>query len=402
MTKKYGNLIKKFIGNITRRRDGWKKKLTKFLKFFYLLIMLLIEIIGDILFFWKRFKKQPIANPKKILIIKIDQFGDVLFSTFILPLIKKKWPNAIIDYIINPKTEFILKKNPQINKIYFWDDPFLYFLLGREGKRGRLSEALKNDLKALKTLKNEHYDVVINTRAYSPSSNVFWKLIKPKNLIAFEMSEQSFLADYWAHYNLQEEDWKNYLNLLKPLGVDVSKAGFSPRFYDFDDEGLKNKIPEALKNKKLVAVSPVSFDKERLWPKGDWSKVFEYLTKKDYTLVLTGLKSQEEYLKNLVSEGNYQNIIIATNLTIPEIGSLFRLSKFFIGIDSFPAHLALATQKQVICVVNEKIYYLKGYSPKIHFIDARSMIPLLKTVKILKIGDDSQKAIEFIKEVENR
>ncbi len=401
MARKYGNLIKKFVGNIIRKRSGWNKKATKIIKFFYLLILFPIEILGDILFFWKRFKKIKISNPKKILIVKIDQFGDVLFSTFILPLIKERYPGAKIDYLINPKMEFILKKNPNVNKIYFWDDPFLYFLLGREGKRGGLSEVLKSDLKALKTLKNEHYDAVINTRAYSPSSNIFWRLIKPKNLIAFEMSEQSFLADYWARYDLWEEDWKNYLNLLKPLGVDISKAEFNPRFYDFDDDGLKGKIPEVFGNKKLVAISPVSFDKERLWPKGDWQRVFDYLIKKDYILILTGLKSQEEYLKNLVSEENSPNIKIATNLTIPDMGSLFKKSEFFIGIDSFPAHLALATQKQVICILNEKVYYLKGYSPKIRFVDARSMIPLVKSVKILRIEDNGQKAVDFIKEIES-
>ncbi|MCL4437670.1 hypothetical protein M1513_01365, partial [Patescibacteria group bacterium] len=232
--------------------------------------------------------------------------------------------------------------------------------------------------------------------------NVFWRLIKPKRLIAFEMSEQSFLADYWARYDLREEDWKNYLNLLKPLGIDISKAEFSPRFYDFDDEGLKNKIPEALEKKKLVAISPVSFDKERLWSKENWRQVFSYLSRNGYYLVLTGLKSHEEYLRNLISGENFPDIKIATNLTIPEMGSLFQKSKFFIGIDSFPAHLALATQKQVICIVNEIIYYLKDFSPRIRFVDARSMIPLVKSVKILRIEDGGQKAIEFIKEIENK
>ena len=398
--EKYKNLIIRFLGNLCRPRFGWKKKLTKFLKFFYLLILFPIEIIGDLLFFWKRFEKPFIIDPRKILIVKIDQFGDVLFSTFILPLIKERWPGATIDYLINPKTEFILKKNPQINKIYFWDDPFLYFLLGREGKRGKLSEALKSDLKALKTLKNEHYDAVINTRAYSPSSNVFWKLIKPKNLIAFEMSEQSFLADYWARYDLREEDWKNYLNLLKPLGIDISQAKFAPRFYDFNDEGLKNKIPKVFENQKMVVISPVSFDEERLWPKEYWRQVFQYLINKNYYLVLTGLKSQEEYLKDLTSGEKLANISLATNLTIPEMGSLFKKSEFFVGIDSFPAHLALAVQKQIVCMVNEKVYYLKGYSPKIHFIDARSMIPLIPEVKIVLIKESGEKAIELIREIE--
>ena len=91
---KYSKLSNRFAGNIFRKRIGWGKQLTKLLKFFYLLVLLTVEIIGDLLFLWKRFSCKKNINPEKILIARIDQFGDVLFSTFLVSLIKKKYPNT--------------------------------------------------------------------------------------------------------------------------------------------------------------------------------------------------------------------------------------------------------------------------------------------------------------------
>lgn len=397
ISKKYINLIKKFAGNILRKRIGWRKKLTKSLKFFYLLIMLPIEIIGDILFFWKRFQRPEIKGPKKILITKIDQFGDVLFSTFLLPPIKKKWPDAQIDYLINPKTEFVIKNNPFISNIHYWDDPFLYFLLGREkNKEAGIFSILGKNWKILSKLKKVRYDVVINTRAYSPSSNIFWKFIKPKNLIAFNLSEQSFLADFWAFYDLYDEEWKNYLNLLKPLGVDIGTAEFSPQFNNFDDEGLKNKMPDLKEKAKLVVISPISFDGERCWLEKYWKAVINYLLNNNYQVVLTGMENQEVFLQNLVLDNKNNNLKIATNLSISELGSLFKKANFFIGIDSFPAHLALAINKPIVCLLNEKAYYLKGFSGRKFAIDTRSMIPLINKVKIFLLENKSDEIISFI------
>ena len=155
--KKYKKIIIKLIGNIARPRFGWKKKLIKFVKFFYLLIEIPFEILGDILFVFKRFKKVTIENPKKILIIKTDQFGDVLFSTFLLPIIKKNYPEIQIDYLINPKTEIILKNNPNIRKILFWSDPFLYFLIGRNEKRSSFLKLIQQCIECIKNIRSERY-----------------------------------------------------------------------------------------------------------------------------------------------------------------------------------------------------------------------------------------------------
>lgn len=387
---KYSKVFRKFLANIFRKRIGWRKKLTKFLKFLYLLLLFPVEIAGDLLFLWKRFSSKKITTPKKILIVKIDQLGDVLFSTFLVPLVKEKCKDAEIHYLINPKTKTILDKNPNINKLHFWQDPFLHFILGRKENRKKLSfwQIIRDNNQTLKLLKKEKYDVVINARAFSPSSNFFWKLAKPRLLVSFDISEQSFLADYWAQYDFYEEEWKNYLKLLEPLGI--GKIEFSSQFYNFDDQGLKNKFLR--EKEKLVVVSPISFDKERLWEVKNWQKVISFLVEKNFQVCLIGLESQKDYLLKIKDNVISDKVKILTDLSIPQLASLLRKSLLLLGIDAFPIHLGISLKKHIICLVNTEVYYLPHYSKIKKFVDVKSMVPLVKDIVILpaqKTGTNS-------------
>ena len=401
---KYSKLFRKFIANIFRKRIGWRKKLTKFLKFLYLLVLFPVEITGDLLFLWKRFSSKKIISPKKILIVKIDQLGDVLFSTFLIPLVKEKYKDAEIHYLINPKTKTILDKNPNIDKLYLWQDPFLHFILGRNenGKKLSFWQIIRDNNKTRRLLKKEKYDVIINARAFSPSSNFFWKLAKPRLLVSFDISEQSFLADYWVPYDFYDDEWKNSSKLLKPLGIDlaIEKIEFSPQFYNFDDQGLKNKLLEG--EKKMAAISPISFDKERLWEIKNWQKIISFLAEKNFRVCLIGLESQRDYLLK-IKDNLSDKVKILTNLSVPQLASLLRKSLLLIGIDAFPIHLGISLKKPVVCLVNTEVYYLPRYSRIKKFIDAKSMVPFVKDALILPVQKtDANLVIKTCQEFDQR
>ncbi|MCL4391835.1 glycosyltransferase family 9 protein [Patescibacteria group bacterium] len=388
MIRKHIKLFRKFLGNIARPRFGWKKKVTKLLKFPYLLIMWPIEVLGDILFFWKRAKRSAIKDPRRILIVKIDQFGDVLFSTFLLPIIKRKYPNLEIDYLVNPKTKPLLEKNPHIANVYFWENILLLSLLGREkAKTGGIFSIIRKNKETLRLLKARTYDAVINTRSYPPSSNIPWRRIGGP-LIAFDISEQSFLADYWADYDLDEEEWKNYLNLLRPIGIDGTAAECKEEFFNLGKNPMSGKEPYAV-------ISPVSFDPERQWNDENWKKLIKAMQKKNIGIAVTGIKGHEEYIDRLLPEDK-KGVNIFTSLSLPDFGALMAGARFFAGIDSFPAHLAIACGTKAFIFVSPGAYFIKNLSKKRFAVDARMMIPAIRTATLLdvKIGfEEAEKAI---------
>ena len=386
--RKHFKLLRKFLGNITRSRFGLKNQLTKLAKFFYLLIEWPFEIVGDILFLGKRFGMARIKNPRRILIVKIDQLGDVLFSTFLLPIIKHAYPSVEIDYLVHPKVQQVLEGNPHVANVYFWENIFLGFLPGRGHKAAGLRYAIKRNHETMHALRTRGYDAVINARAFAPSSNVSLRRIGGA-LIAFDISEQGFLADYWANYDFDEEEWKNYLNLLVPLGIDVASVDFHEEFYNHN---APNPMAGA---GKYIVISPISFETDRQWGESNWKELISFLLSRGKGVALTGIPSQKKYLNDLAPA--LRGAKVFTEMRIPEFGALMKDAECFVGIESFPAHLALAEGKRAIILTNFIAYYLKGYSPRRFAIDARSMLPILRQVEFFDvkstIARDIKKAI---------
>lgn len=146
-----------------------------------------------------------------------------------------------------------------------------------------------------------------------------------------------------------------------------------------------------------VVISPVSFDPEREWGNDKWKELVARITSRGMRVALTGMPSQEDYLSSLArADGGKANVNVFTKMSLAEFGALMRDASFFVGIDSFPAHLALASGKESIVLVNPAAYYLKGYSPKKFSIDARNMLPLIKKISFFDITSASAVDVEDI------
>ena len=163
----------------------------------------------------------------------------------------------------------MLEKNPHVAQVHFWDDIFFQFLPQRGSSMAiRIARSFRKNRESMRALRARRYDAVVNARAYPPSSNVAWREIGGA-LIAFDISEQSFLADYWADYGLDAEEWKNYANLLAPLGIDPASVAFSEEIYNNDAPNPMTGTGGAAPG-KYVVISPVSFNAERQWKAEYW------------------------------------------------------------------------------------------------------------------------------------
>lgn len=374
MISRQKKLWEKFFSNWKNLFSSPQRFIIKVFKGFWFLLLWPVELVGDVIFFNK--KKFEI-NPKKILIIKIDQLGDVLFSTLLVEEIKKLFPETEIDYLINKKAEQVLKYNPNLNKILFWENILLTLIPGRKGSFS--FKKIKENYKTFKKLKTNKYDLVINARAFWPSSNLLWRFLS-KKLISFDFSQFSFLANYTASYSLRDDEWKNYIRLLSPLGWNsvINENQPSPKFYNFSNF----KSPEA----PYICIAPVSFDPERTFTKKKWQDFLKELAYNlsGHKLVLLGLPNQRDWLNSIILDDISDKVKVYSDLSISDLGVVIKNSKMFIGLESFSAHLANSMNKKSFCLVNSKLFYISNLS-KHNLVDGKSMLSISDTTKIFDL-----------------
>ncbi|MCL5012012.1 MAG: glycosyltransferase family 9 protein [Patescibacteria group bacterium] len=359
------------------------------LKLFFLVLEFPIELFGDIIFSYKRIFQRTFINPHKILIVRVDRMGDVLFSTSLVLAIKEVYPHCQIDYIVHPQSRDVLLKNPHVSNIFSWVDPVFQVVSSREYKTTSFFNVFVSAIGAIKVLRGNKYDYIINGRALTPSSNFWWFLVRAKRLISFDISEQSFLSDFWARYDLKSEEWENYNNLLLPLGIKRNIPGI-PLFFNFNNTVFDSVKLRILKNKRYFVCSPVSFDSDKQWNIYYWGEILRFCVSAGNMIVLTGTPNQKLYLeqiKNFIQDPD--DIVVVTDIPLADLASLYQKSSGFLGVESFPAHLALALNKHIFCGMNYAAYYLKGMSHLFSSLSARSMLTRGSLVHTFSIYDSA-------------
>ncbi|MDT0554655.1 glycosyltransferase family 9 protein [Patiriisocius hiemis] len=145
----------------------------------------------------------------KILIIQQKMIGDVLTSTVLFKVLKKKYPDAILHYLINTHTYPVVEGNPLI-------DEFIFFT----------SEIEKNSIKLnglIKKVQSEKYDTVID--AYGKlSSQLITKFSGAKTKIGYKKKLSSFYYSNSIHRTKVPSTSvslaiENRLKLVAPLNV---------------------------------------------------------------------------------------------------------------------------------------------------------------------------------------
>jgi heptosyltransferase-3 len=90
--------------------------------------------------------------PARILVIKLRHHGDMLLITPVIQTLRQRYPDAKIDVLLYEETRDMLAANTDIHHIYGID---------RNGK-SRAAASDRDGVGLLRTLRKQHYDLVLN------------------------------------------------------------------------------------------------------------------------------------------------------------------------------------------------------------------------------------------------
>lgn len=347
----------------------------------YLSLMLPIELIGSLLVR----RKAHLKNVKKILVLKTDQLGDVLFATLLIAPLRKRFPDAEIHWLVQPKAMSLLANDEDVAKIIPWHELTFALLPGRFASTWRtIPHLVKENMRTIKKLRATKYDLAINARVRPPSGNVIWKYIGAP-LVSWNNLDTSFLAELPAHADLFEP-LKAYANLLAPLGIHVVPHNLHPRYRGADARHADEFT------KPLALLAPATYDADRSWDIQKWQHLIRYLTEQDYAIAINGIPEQRPYLDKLTAHAKHDRVRIIDDFSIPELAGVLKRADLFVGIDSFPAHLALALGIPGVCLINTKRYYVEGLS-KSDEVFSSSLFPVTENLPIMPLTCDAEELI---------
>ncbi|MBJ7449353.1 MAG: putative lipopolysaccharide heptosyltransferase III [Parachlamydiales bacterium] len=285
---------------------------------------------------------------KRVLVIKLRHFGDVLLTTPVFSALQKALPNACIDAMIFKETAPMLEGHPAINAMHFCDPAWK--------KLSRLPR-LKKEIEFLRSIRKQKYELVINLTEGDRGSIACY-ISNARYRVGWDPGKKGiFKKDRLYTHVVKKPNTDRH---VVELNLDtLRRIGIYPEIYErklqfYTTLHAKTRIDELLsihRIKDYILVHPTSRWLFKSLPVKTIAQVVDRLHAMGHTIIITASSNEREIkyvqdVKKLTS--NFLDLTGQINLK--ELGALIEHSQLFIGVDSAPMHLACALQKPVVAL----------------------------------------------------
>lgn len=305
--------------------------------------------------FYKNRKIAPISHDSpRILVASLGHLGDALTVTYMFPLIKKTYPNAIIDLLSAQWCEPVNQHNPFVNQTIYIN----HFQTNRRkiSRWEKIKDFYRTTRKALLILRETHYDYYIDIRYSDAVAHFVLPFINVKKAYGFSRRALGGLLD--KEFDVPTHEFHHfdmYFMLLREIGVKGTFTDIEPYFPIAESvsfEKIKAKI--SLDNQPFLMLFPESGGEHKQLSVDFWAKLIDQILQQhNIKVLLCGQTSMSKQILDLVAD-KFKNQIIDTSskINIQEIGMLSKNAQFALTLDSFPEHFC--------CIFCKTITIFKG------------------------------------------
>jgi lipopolysaccharide heptosyltransferase II len=279
---------------------------------------------------------------EKILVMKYFGMGSLILASPMVRALRQRYPNARIDLLTIEQNRALSEILPVFDRVYTVDT-------------GSLSSVLRSMLGAIRRIRHERYDVVIDAEFFSRLSSLVSYLARARYSVGFYLPEiwrGNFLT-HPVHFNYYRHAIVTFMALAKSLGAEPADYRLEPLVLSEETERTvqaKLQTMGVLARQRLVCVNvntgPLS--PERRWPDENFASLIKVLLYEfpEAVVLLIGAPSDLPLVTKMHSlvgpDGQGRVFNVAGQFSLQELCGLLRMSELLITNDSGPLHLAEA------------------------------------------------------------
>ncbi|HDP98538.1 MAG TPA: lipopolysaccharide heptosyltransferase II [bacterium] len=275
---------------------------------------------------------------KKILIIRFSSIGDILLTTPAIRLLKARFPECRIDFVIKRQFSELLAAHPAIDRLYQFNNsqPDGLRKLGRE-------------------VREQHYDLILdlhnNFRSHYLTMNS-----RAKFVLRYQKPLLRRLLLVKFKINLFKRALPVYQRYLKPLqrwgirddglGLDIF---FKPEIIAKINVKYQSFFQQS--SKPVIGIAPGASFATKRWSAHGFKRVADHLLENSNTaLVFLGDTADRELIDSLNIKKSDKLVNAAGELSIAETAALVDHCDLVLTNDSGLMHLAEALKKKVVAI----------------------------------------------------
>jgi len=277
-------------------------------------------------------------SPRRILIIKPSAIGDVVHTLPILNLLRRRWPEARIEWVVTQACAGILEGHPQLDEVLIFDRK----QLGRWWR----DAAARRSLRAFtQDLRSRRYDLVIDLQGLFRSGWLAWQTRCPARVGFANAREGAWL--FYTHRihpgTTEQHAIDRYLKLAQAVG-----AATDPVEYVFPtDDADRQAVTQMLGSDQPYAVLiPGTNWPTKRWPIEHFNALAAAI-RREFGLrtVVAGAPSERE-----LGEQIAESLNLCGRTTLRQLVALLERAAVVICNDSGPMHIATALGRPMVAL----------------------------------------------------
>lgn len=299
-------------------------------------------------------------NVRRILLVQLGDIGDVVCTSPTIRALKVACPNAKLSLLLRPGHADLVSADPAVHQV---------FEVGHSDESGgeRFAKRMISDLKLIRKLRQERFDMVIDLRADDRGAFMTRLTGSPIRVAQYYRN-----GPFWRHFLFNrlvelppergraENAARQSLAIIQALGVEAQDV--EPRIFVSDVAlktvrmllGQKGLIPYQNQGQKMdstgemptqrwITVNPFARWSYKEWHDENWIHLFDWLWSSWRIAVVMIGSWEESQRSSRISEKVKGLVISLAGLTnLAELAALLSISPMHVGVDSAAPHIAAA------------------------------------------------------------
>jgi ADP-heptose:LPS heptosyltransferase len=283
----------------------------------------------------------PISQPiRRVLLVALDNLGDLVFASALTPPIRAAFPSAVIDVWAKEYTADVARLIPHVRSVHA-ANPF--WAASKAHARPRIGQFLHS----IVDVRNNRYDVAVLSEAPWRTAAAVAATRTPVRIGLARHRNSAFLTHTLPPQNAHKSVLREQARLLSVLDVASDEPKYKLEIGPL--ASVRGELSRVLPE-KFAALHPFASDRNRCVPLNEWTQLAFALKTRGYPVLWIGTSSELDELRRSFThpKGFYADELLDGRLAV-SAGAL-SLSSLFVGHDSGPLHIAGAFGVPVVGV----------------------------------------------------
>ena len=286
----------------------------------------------------------------RILLVRLRQIGDVVFTTPAVHALRQRFPDAHLSYLVEPAAAPIVVNNPHLNEVIV-------------APRARGVRGLLDDLALGRRLRAERYDLAIDFHGGPRASLLTWLSGAPER-IGYDVPGRGWMYTHRIARPRQlrpRHSVENQWDLLAPLGVAPADRSAFPMEMPADRRvtaEVADRLARAgvASGDRLVVIHVSAGNPFRRWPAAHFADLAVALAGDPRRrIIVTAGPSERDAACRVIADAQARlglaragQVLSCGELSLAELRALLDRAALYIGGDSGPLHVAATTQVPIV------------------------------------------------------